>query len=235
MIVSEMEPAERRKSVTAQFDGDTITFERMREVAVEYWGERGAFVYDGYQWANAMLFQNRIRVPMIQWALTPHGRNLGQIYPFPERPVVTLHPGIWHRGKLRPRRMHQAWGGIWAGQLYALDVLIHELLHAYVECILVDDGLVGPARPRTPRWQSCHNNDWWADEVSRLSPKLSLGEVTASRTKRKRTKQGMRTVPCVEGSISMDELAHWPWSLRDPSYAQTGLLPFDWNSVTAQF
>jgi hypothetical protein len=215
-----------RESVTAKFCGDIITFGRMREIAIEYWGSRGAFAYDTYQWANAALFGNRVSVPLFQWALTPHGGALGFHEDRPGRPVITLHPAIWHRGELHPMAPHTAWNGIWAGQLHTFDVIVHELLHAYIACLERDRKKAGlpPFKGETS-----HNNEIWPAEVMRISPLIGLPGIVASPTKRKRVNGQMLRVSVVEGSISMNQLRSWPYSCRPKDYHRVGKLPLDWE------
>jgi hypothetical protein len=177
------EPPRKTSDVSLELEGDEITLEGMRRIAIAYWGPRGDFVYRAYEWANSALFRDRIGVPLFQWALTLHGKCLG------------------------------------------------ELLHVYVECLLVDHDLVGWSRPT---WQSSHNNDIWASQVMRISPLLGLGKVIASRTKRKRHNGRMLTVPVIEGSIFMRALSTWPWSLRNQEHhIAEGELPFEWKCVSS--
>ena len=138
---------------------ETVDFDTMRRVATAYWGDRGDFVYCAYSWANEYLFDGRVPVPLIQWALTPHGSCVGITSPSLDCPVITLHPAIWGRGCLQVKLKHDVWSGIFAGQLYTLDVLIHEMLHIFLEIRL--------AELAKGYWKTSHDNFVWPVEVQR--------------------------------------------------------------------
>jgi len=198
----------------------------LEAVAEAYWGERGKWIYRAFRAVNADYFGGRLPVPLIQWALTPHGSCLGrtQTEVLNGRPIVTLHPAIWGSGKLRTRELSSAWNGVPACRLYTLDVLIHELVHVHINAV----GGEGYAEARKGRRITSHDNVWWPGEVERISPLLGLGEVVASQTKRARREGRMMRVPAKEGAIAMTQLASWPCSLRSKSYyARTGQIPWE--------
>jgi hypothetical protein len=61
-----------------------------------YWGQRGLFAYQAFDWANKTLFDNQLPWLLIQWALMPHGGCLGHTLcrrAIP--PVITLHPSLF--------------------------------------------------------------------------------------------------------------------------------------------
>src|SRR4051812_37142924 len=102
----------------------------------DYHGEKGRFAYEAFAWANEAIYERRLPMPLIQWALTAYGKCLGLTHSEKEEsPVITLHPQTWRRGPL-----------------FALDVMIHELLHVYIRYVL----------GQWAKGKSSHDNDSWA-------------------------------------------------------------------------
>ena len=187
-----------------------ISFDAMRDTAVAYWSDLGAFVYDAYGWENSERFDNRIALPMIQVALTPHGGCIGMTNANVQRPVITIHPSSWGNP--------DAWGGIPAGRRYVLDIVIHEMTHVSVQMTMQDhtEG-VGP-------WKSSHDNPIWCEEVNRMSPLLGINGVKAAPTVRRRADGRMlRRAP--DGCTPMSAVSRWPYSVRDPQYYRSEDLP----------
>jgi len=94
-----------------------------------YFGELGTFAYRAFAWANKTLFEGALPTPAIVWTLTPHGKCLGFTRAGDRPPVVTLHPSI-----LGGTELAEPWGisPDLLGHAYALDVLVHELMHVSV-------------------------------------------------------------------------------------------------------
>jgi hypothetical protein len=172
------------------------------DLCTRYHGARGHFAYAALEWAQQHLYEDRLPLPLMQWALTPYGHCLGFTSYKQTDAVITLHPRIWR-----------------AGPMYTLDVIVHELLHVYIRWTLGHRSAIG---------NSSHDNAIWASEVMRLSPRLGLPAVRASRTVRRRAgKHLLRVMP--DGCISRDQLATWPHSLRPTGFYQTSTLPFSWS------
>ena len=187
---------------------DATDWMLVADLCARYHGDRGGFAYAGIAWAQTHVYDERLPVPLVQWALTPYGRCLGFTAEsvIMADAVITLHPQIWRRGPA-----------------YTLDVIVHELLHVYIRWVL---GHTDYARGRGT---SSHDNPIWAREVMRLSPRLGLPTVQASPTVRRRAgKTLLRVMP--EGCLSRADLACWPHSLRPPGFYRTATLPFPWSA-----
>jgi hypothetical protein len=189
----------------------TYTVGELSALCELYHRERGRFAYAAFAWANAHVYDDALPVPLIQWALTPWGHCIGHTVSRADTvPVITLHPMIWD---LLPRKL-----AIPSGPRYALDVIVHELLHVQVRYVRGAGGC----------GKSSHDNPVWAEEVVRLSPRIGLGPVQAAPTRRVRVEGRMlRRTP--DGCISMDALSRWPLSLRPPGYYAERAVPFTWQ------
>ena len=200
--------------------------ETLEEAASAYWGARGRWVYAAFRWANRALFAETLPPPFVQWAMTPHGACLGQVFvDSVSGPVVVLHPSAWGDGSLHARE-RVSWGRgepVFPSRLFTLDVLVHELLHVRVRQLGGRAYVEGLETKRI----SSHDNPWWPAEVERLSPLLGLGPVKASPTKRARRRGRMIRVPAKEDSLPLSRLSSFPFSLRSAAYyLETGRIPF---------
>jgi hypothetical protein len=141
----------------------------VRQIARRYFGARGAFAYAAFDHINATYFDGALPLPLIQWALTPHGRCLGQTHVVDRPPVITLHPSL-----LGGTESVTPWGISPAhlGPTFAFDVLIHECVHVAV-CYLLG-GRAG---------RSSHDNPLWAAECSRIAPLLGIPHFVAGRAR----------------------------------------------------
>lgn len=134
------------------------TVDQLREVAVAYWGLRGAFVYSAYLWANETCFAGRIAVPLFQWVpTTPYGRSLAYVCDtHPSRPVITMAQRLAMRsGEITDKQ-----------QRVTADVVLHELVHVSVALIGRDLG--------SAEWRTSHNNELWRGEIDRISGVLGI-------------------------------------------------------------
>lgn len=176
--------------------------------------ERADWTERAIAWANKTLFGGELPAVVAHWALTPYGACIG--YTRIGRTLsITLHPAAFGKGTVHAREMSPAWGGTPACKLYALDLIVHELVHVQL-------------REQRAAGRTSHDNEWWPAEIERLSPLIGLRGVVASRTKRARSKEDgrMLRVPAKPGAISMAELARWPHSLRSAAYyRRSGTLP----------
>jgi hypothetical protein len=182
--------------------------EELTRLCEEYHGLKGRFAYFAFAWANEHVYGGRLQLPLIQWALTPYGKCIGMTeYGLDEAdlPVITLHPLIWRKG---PR--------------YTLDTVVHESMHLW--CKYIRGGWVG---------KSSHDNPIWAEEVSRVSPRLGLPSLKAAPTKRKRENGKMlRVVP--DDCIAMEDLASWPHSMRPAGYYREKTVPFNYGVTSSE-
>src|SRR5215469_2623821 len=101
------------------------------DLIADYYNPRfGRWAYRAFDAINSSFFDGRLPRPLIQWALTAHGRCLGMTAIKPDelsRPVITLHPSIMVPSGTGLRDETGPWDldWQWFGPLYAFDVLIH--------------------------------------------------------------------------------------------------------------
>jgi hypothetical protein len=206
--------------------------EALRIVARNYDGPRGVWAYDMFDTINATFFRGELPQPKIQWAITPHGGCLGLTRSGGALSMIALHPSLLG-GTEKPN----PWGidPVWLGELYALDVLIHEATHVAQRYLLG-----GGERPTS------HNNTAWIAEVNRLAPLLGLGlgSVTAGRSRTRRvpvegatTRTGKpltRVARASEGDLPHRAVATFPGGLRryqgtaDAYYTADVAVTSDW-------
>jgi hypothetical protein len=200
-----------------------------RSVAGHYYGDKGVWAYDCFEALNATFFGGTLPWPCILWGLTAHGGCLGQTCSRNARaPVIVLHPSTLKGTGRRP-----PWGlpRLWLGQAYALDVLLHELMHVSVDYCL--GGGSGP---------TSHNNTAWVAEVNRLAPLLGLHGIEAGMNKVRRVvdpdaaltktgKPGTRVARGSDGNLPHEVVARFPHAVRmhldtaDAYYQAAGKLP----------
>lgn len=148
-----------------------------RTVAAEFYGARGLWIYDSYEALNRQLFGGKLPTALIAIELTAHGRCLGLTQARDCRlPRVALHPSTFGGTESA-----NPWGvsGDVLGHRYALDVLIHEMVH--VSVIWCHGGAAGPSSHNCPRWRS---------EVERIAPLIGLEHFSATASKTKRVDTG---------------------------------------------
>jgi hypothetical protein len=173
-----------------------------REVIAYAHRRRGVWVYQAFDWVNRTYFADELPVPLIQIAITPWGGCLGYtaLRRDPEQgradheqaPVVTLHPSLWEAAPASsPGLERQVWKipARYLGPRFALDVLVHELMHVSVEYRLGGRG----------GGTSSHNNPAWIAEVNRLAPLLGLPGVQAAMSKVRR--EGKRVRRWSDGNV----------------------------------
>jgi hypothetical protein len=194
------------------------TLAELADLCEGYHGECGRFAYAAVRWTLEAVYDGKPPLPLVQWALTAYGHCIGLTHARREAlPVVTLHPIIWTGGADpdAPPRPH--------GPRYALDVVIHDLLHVHILYVL--GGWRG---------KSSHDSPLWCSEIMRLSPRLELSAFQAAPTVRRRVKMPdgtskmKRATP--EGCAEMADIARWPHAFRPEGYykeARQGL-PFSW-------
>jgi hypothetical protein len=193
-----------------------------------FFGAKGVFARQAFDYINATFFDGRLPWTLILWAITPHGGCLGSTRSREhsnEPPIVTLHPSL-----LGGSESANPWGvsSDLLGVCYAFDVLLHECIHVSVHYLL--GGAQGP---------TSHNNPQWIAEVNRIAPLLGL-KVQAERSKVKRipvegepTKHGKQptTVKRVsEGNIPFKAVSTFPhgvrWYLGCMDFYEHNVLPF---------
>jgi hypothetical protein len=187
-----------------------------------YHGKKGGFVFAGYEWLNARVWDNTLPEPLLQWALTAYGHCLGFIEPSTQQPpVITLHPAIWDKSHLSSDK---GWAAqIPAGPRFTLDVVLHELIH--VEVAYLRGGWMGG--------KSSHDNPKWCDAIERAAERLcgtmlEMQPFKALPTKRIR-KDGHQLRRTPDRCLTMDECSRWPHSIREASCYGEQSVPMDWN------
>lgn len=180
---------------------DGATARACRLVAREYYGDRGAWLYQAFDWINATLFGNELPCPFILTGLTPHGHALGFTRVSEPRPTITLHPSLWGGAEER-----KPWGipSDLLGPRYALDVLTHEAIHVSVRYRL------GWTRPAS--WVTSHDNPAWVAEVNRIAPLIGLAGVEAGMRKSRRFGTTVRRVST--GNIPYQAVTMFPHAVR---------------------
>jgi hypothetical protein len=198
------------------------------EIAQRHYGEIGTFAYRCFDHINKTFFKNALPTPLIVWHITAYGKCLGFTRAAYLQPTIVLHPAIL--GKKSPHygnRTTDTPFGIPAqllGYCYAYDVILHETMHVYV-CYV-----------RNYRGHESHNNQYWIDEVNRISKLLGFANINAGRYKTKRKpvpgkttktgKQQTATYKAQEGNLTRKEIASFPSSLRDSFFYEKDELPF---------
>ena len=93
-----------------------IPGERLREMAMAYWGEIGELCYFVFDHANPMLFDQDIPLPLFQVCrVMPYGKCVGQSYTSDvDRPVIDIFLSLW-----KSKYPYAAVAG----------VVMHEMLH----------------------------------------------------------------------------------------------------------
>jgi len=185
----------------------------VRLVAAHYYGPRGVWAYEAFDFINAAYFGGQLPTPAIQWGLTPHGGCLGLTTSSARPPVVMLHSSL-----LGGTEKKNPWGVSPAllGVAYAFDTLIHECIHVSVEYCL--GGSWG-------KGESSHANPLWIAEVDRLAPLVGLGGVQSGLNKPKRIpiegapltkrgKQPTRVAGVSTGNVPFDAIARFPRGVR---------------------
>lgn len=195
----------------------TTTYSRIETacklVAEAYYGEQGAWLYAAFDAINEAYFSGELPYPLITIEITPHSSCLGWCSSTDLRPPrIAIHPtlfGVRRQGEKTP------WGvpGAWLGKRFALDVLLHECIHASVHYRL--GGYSGP---------SSHNNEQWVSEVNRIAPLLGLEDVKAGRQVAKRVpvpggftksgKQQTRVQKVSLGNVPFAAVARFPYAVR---------------------
>jgi hypothetical protein len=160
------------------------------------WGEAGAWSYDTWHELNGGLFGSELEYAGIVWGLTPHGGCLG----YCERSGrITLHRSVVDPHTDSP----WAWPAERCTDLYARDILAHEMIHALLNA---------RGAERDDRGGH-HNAPEWCAEIMRLSP-LLLGITINSEPVKPRRLNGKVVRKARDGFIGRDEVAHWPHAVR---------------------
>jgi hypothetical protein len=171
------------------------------------WAGAGSWAADTWTQLNTDHFDGRLRYHGIVFGLTPHGGRLGHTSNPGAR--ITLHPAL-----LDPR------GDAWEissqlGTRHAADVLLHEMVH--VE--LFSRGIGNDGQQRH------HNTAEWCEQIVRITPQLGLDPIEAAPVKPRRI-DGKVMRRQLDGHLSRDEIAHWPWSVRRRGfYTPDGRIP----------
>jgi hypothetical protein len=221
-------------------DGTTIT-KADRAALENLWGKAGAWTADTWSELNAQCFAKKLRYRGIVWGLTPHGGRLGHTS---SQGRITLHPALLHPAEAIDEDA-KVWGRSVRemGTAFAADVLVHEMVHAW----LVQTKR-GDQRPTGSRYEP-HNSWPWCEEIMRITPLLGLEPILAEPVKARRFPNPNRTgwqkrewskakgdlvdvwVPgdpkapativqkaARDGYESQSEIASWPHCLRPGGY-----------------
>lgn len=181
-----------------------------RDVASHYFGRKGVWAYECFDWINERLYDGNLPQPLILWGLTAHGGCLGFTMADPERvrPVIQLHPSL-----LGSTAENGAWGfgQDLLGPAFAFDTLIHECIHVWVEHILCRDHRDGT---------SSHNNPAWVKEINRVAPLLGITGLNAAMSKTKRVanpdrpRGKTRVIRTTDGNVPFEAVSGFPRSVR---------------------
>jgi len=180
------------------------TYGEYRQAAIWLWGPAGEFAADEFGRLNREHFAGSLPPLPIVIGITAYGRCIGLTRRH-STPRITLASEIFNGS----HRQH-------GGPLTVSDVLIHEMLHAFL--IL---------RGESPD----HNAAPWCRMITELSPALVGREISAEPVgtmrvpnpdragdpKAPKTKVVRQPKP---GCLGQDQLATWPHSVRPEGYYQ---------------
>ena len=124
-----------------------IPGERLRAMAMAYWGEIGELCYFVFDHANPMLFDQDIPLPLFQVCrVMPYGKCVGQSYTSDvDRPVIDIFLSLW-----KSKYPYAAVAG----------VVMHEMLHFHN---------ARQWRERGSIWyQTSHENELWMGAVASM-------------------------------------------------------------------
>jgi hypothetical protein len=218
--------------VSSDLSSGLAVAEACRLIARTYYGDKGAWAYEVFDFVNATYFAGALPWPHIVWGLTAHGHCLGFTRVGGSPPIITLHSSL-----LRGTEKKNPWGvdPAWLGTCFAFDVLLHECIHVQIDYRLGGWQAVGG--------KTSHNNSLWVAEVNRLAPLLGLDGISAglSKTKRvvdasapptKRGRPGTKVVRASEGNCPHMAVATFPYGMRRmrgqaDAYYRAGQSPFD--------
>ena len=161
------------------------------------------WAYEKWEELNRAHFDNRLKVGAIHWGLTPHGHALGFYNATSNQ--ITLHLSL-----MSPKG--DAWGmSHLLGEKFALDVLLHEMIHQ-------------SNRQQGYDGKDAHNCEPWCQEINRIAPALGL-KPNAAPIRQRRIKEpgqtegnGKVTWVVQPGMMTRKELASWPHSVRPDGY-----------------
>ena len=186
-------------------DADTLQrdLDTLRDAAEIIYPGIGAMLYDWWASINEDHFGRQMTPPGIQFGLTPHGSKMGLWRGWEETIIL-------HRSLIDPSG--DAWGKRHQlGHRYAWDVLLHEMIHQYVDTVREVEDPEGNSPSN-----SVHNCPSWVREINRLSNDLGL-DCEASVIRQKRVDGSVQW--CVpDGHLTMAELGSWPHSVRPDGY-----------------
>jgi hypothetical protein len=97
-----------------------VTPTRVLQIAEHFHGAKGRWAYEAFDFINSAYFGGKLPMPLIQWAITPHGGCQGLIKSSLRDPVITLDPSL-----LGGTEKREPWGvpDSLLGACYAFDVL----------------------------------------------------------------------------------------------------------------
>ena len=179
------------------------TFEQLKALGLEQFGDVGAWAYDEWRSLNRAFFEGRNHPGAIAWQAADAGESLGS-YAAAEN-VIYLFKGL-----VRPRypTPMAEWCLTHLNRRLASDVLLHEMMHQKIQ--------------QTGGWQGadCHVNARFVAEVNRIAPLIGLevfARVSASGV------DASRRPPGDGQSLNYRELAHFPYFSRPYNYYYEGL------------
>jgi hypothetical protein len=198
----------------------STTLSRADRAALEnLWTDAGAWVAETWAQLNRQCFDGKLRYQGVVFGLTPHANHLGHTYlsgvGIPAG-RITLHSSL-----LDPRSA-TVWGmsASEMGDRFASDVLLHEMIHAWIL-------QTGRHDPEERRKRGTHNNEPWCAEVTRIAPLIDLGNIDAQVIKARRVpdaegKLTIITKDAPDGFLGQGEIARFPHSLRPAGYYARG-------------
>ncbi len=181
-----------------------MNIETLREIGLGFFGDLGAWVYDCWEEHNTTYFEGKLVPGPILWGITPHGRGLG--YHQGSRNLIYLHTSLINPSSEDPWKI-----GSLLGKRFADDVLLHEMIHQYINQF---ENYTG---------RFTHNCDPWCDQIVRLSKIMGM-DIKAKPLKQKRIREegqkgpGKVTWIVEPGHLTRKEISSWPHSIRPASY-----------------
>jgi hypothetical protein len=206
-----MPQKEIRRAVLADQDPipqDTLDNDlgTLRDAARLIYPGVGSMLYDWWETINEAYFGRQMTPPGIQFGLTPHGSHYGAWRGYEH--TITLH-----RSLLDPSG--DAWEiGHKLGNRFAWDVLLHEMVHQYIDTVR---GISGSEAEDNSPSDSVHNSPSWVAEINRLSQELDL-DCAAHVVKQRRVDGQVKWAPPEGFDMTIGDVSSWPHSVRPDGF-----------------
>jgi hypothetical protein len=181
----------------------TKSYNELRNAAVTFFGDLGAWAYDEWTKLNDRYFGSQNEPGPILWGLTAHGRSLGSFAA--NRNAITLHKSLVQPSTDAP------WDISWLGKRFASDVLLHEMIHQHIHQMSLPT-----------KGYSSHDNKSWCDELNRLGPMMGFKDMPKADVIKQKRVGGKVTWYVPPGCMTRKELSEFPHSQRTYEYFEEG-------------